>query len=104
MAALDPRFAGWRRNPRLLRAMDLATIVWGSVFLVRAVVQGLLYLAHHAGWLAVVQLAMGWPLFAAALATSYALARRAAPAGTELPDQGPAEAADKAAEQAADSS
>jgi hypothetical protein len=102
MAALDSRFADWRSNPKLLRAMDLATIVWGSVFLLRAVVQGLLYLAHHAGWLAVVQLAMGWPLFAAALATSYALARRAAPAGPQQPGEQADEEADQAAPQAAE--
>ena len=86
MAALDPRFADWRTNRRLLHAMDLATIVWGSVFLLRAVVQGLLYLSHHAGWLAAVNLAMGWPLFAGALATSYALARRAAAAKVPTPE------------------
>ena len=103
MAALDPRFADWRSNPKLLRAMDLATIVWGSVFLLRAVVQGLLYLAHHAGWLAVVQLAMGWPLFAAALATSYALARRAVPTGESPPAEQAEEEAAQAASQAADS-
>jgi hypothetical protein len=80
MAALDPRYAQWRRQPALLRAMDRATAVWGLVFLTRAVVQGSLYLAHHPGWLAVVNLAMGWPLFVAALAASYALARRAMPA------------------------
>jgi hypothetical protein len=103
MAALDPRFSDWRRNPKLLRAMDLATIVWGSVFLLRAVVQGLLYLAHHAGWLAVVQLAMGWPLFAAALATSYALARRAAPAGEPQQGEHAEKEAEQGIEQAADS-
>lgn len=79
MAALDPRYAQWRRQPALLRAMDRATVIWGLVFLSRAVVQGLLYLAHHPGWLAAVNLAMGWPLFAGALAASYALARRAVP-------------------------
>jgi hypothetical protein len=80
MAALDPRYAQWRRQPALLRAMDRATVIWGLVFLARALVQGTLYLAHHPGWLAVVNLAMGWPLFVAALAASYALARRAVPA------------------------
>jgi Protein of unknown function (DUF3159) len=80
MAALDPRYAHWRHEPALLRAMDLATVIWGLVFLLRAIVQGLLYLAHHPGWLAFVKIVMGWPLFAAALAVSYALARRALPA------------------------
>ncbi len=57
--------------------MNLATVIWGLVFLFRTVVQGLLYLADRPGWLAAVQLAQGWPLFAAALAATYALARRA---------------------------
>jgi hypothetical protein len=87
MAGLDPRYAKWRETPALLRAMDLATIVWGSVFLLRTLVQGLLYLADRPGWLAVVQLIMGWPLFALALATSYWLARRAAPAGEDAAEE-----------------
>jgi hypothetical protein len=77
MAALDARFAHWRDEPKLLRAMNQATLIWGFVFLFRTVVQGLLYLADRPGWLAAVQLAQGWPLFAAALAATYALARRA---------------------------
>ena len=77
MAAIDPRFAHWRETPQLFRAMRRATMIWGFVFLFRAVVQGLLYLADRPGWLAAVQLAQGWPLFAAALASTYALARRA---------------------------
>jgi Protein of unknown function (DUF3159) len=77
MAAIDARYAHWRSSPKLLRAMSQGTIIWGLVFLFRAVVQGLLYLADRPGWLAAVQLAQGWPLFAAALAATYALARRA---------------------------
>lgn len=77
MAAVDARFAHWRSSPKLLRAMSQGTLIWGFVFLFRAVVQGLLYLADRPGWLAAVQLAQGWPLFAAALAATYALARRA---------------------------
>jgi hypothetical protein len=77
MGAIDARFAHWRESPRLMRAMNQATLIWGLVFLFRAVVQGLLYLADRPGWLAAVQLAQGWPLFAAALAATYALARRA---------------------------
>jgi hypothetical protein len=94
MAAIDQRYAHWRSNPKLLRAMSLGTVIWGSVFLFRAVVQGLLYLADRPGWLAAVQLAQGWPLFAVALASTYALARRAG-AGAEaepaLADDTPAE-------------
>jgi hypothetical protein len=79
MAALDVRFVRWRRDPPLLRAMTWATVIWGLVFLLRAVVQGLLYWANHPGWLAVVKIAMGWPMFAGALALSYLLGRRALP-------------------------
>lgn len=77
MGAIDTRFAHWRESPRLMRAMNQATLIWGFVFLFRTVVQGLLYLANRPGWLAAVQLAQGWPLFAAALAATYALCRRA---------------------------
>jgi hypothetical protein len=79
MAALDARYVRWRREPALFRAMTWATVIWGAVFLLRAVVQGLLYWANHPGWLAVVKIVMGWPLFAGALALSYLLARRALP-------------------------
>jgi hypothetical protein len=91
MAAIDTRFTHWRETPKLLRAMMLATVIWGFVFLFRAVVQGLLYLAHRPGWLAAVQLAQGWPLFAAALASTYALARRAAPAAETVQEDGDSE-------------
>jgi hypothetical protein len=97
MAALDVRYARWRREPALLRAMTWATVIWGGVFLVRAVVQGLLYWADHPGWLAVVKIAMGWPLFAGALALSYLLARRAA---ETLPPAPPVDLAKRAPEPA----
>jgi hypothetical protein len=91
MGAIDTRFAHWRETPKLFRAMNYATMIWGFVFLFRAVVQGLLYLANRPGWLAAVQLAQGWPLFAAALASTYALARRAAPTGQAGQDDGEGE-------------
>ncbi len=91
MAAIDQRFAHWRETPQLLRAMNRATMIWGFVFAFRAVVQGLLYLADRPGWLAAVQLAQGWPLFAAALAATYALARRAVAAAEATSGAAPAE-------------
>jgi hypothetical protein len=77
MAAFDPRYSHWREDPRLKRAMALATVLWGGIFCVRTIVQGLLYLSAHPGWLAVAKIAMGWPLFALGLAVTYWLARRA---------------------------
>ncbi len=101
MAALDPRYAHWRRDPRLYRAMQVATVVWGAVFLSRTLIQGSLYLAHHPGWLAIVNIIMGWPLFAASLALSYALARRATAAPGEPAAAQPVTPAPTGAEAAA---
>jgi intracellular septation protein A len=79
MAALDPKYAHWRESPALRRAMSIATLLWGFIFLLRAIVQGLLYRSDHVGWLATAKIAMGWPLFAVGLAVTYWLARRAHP-------------------------
>jgi hypothetical protein len=77
LATVDPKYAHWRESRRLRRAMAVATVLWGLIFLVRAIVQGLLYVSDHVGWLATAKIAMGWPLFAAGLAVTYWLARRA---------------------------
>jgi hypothetical protein len=88
LAALDPKYAHWRSSRPLRRAMAIATVLWGGIFAVRAVVQGLLYLSDSVGWLATAKIAMGWPLFAAGLAVTYWLARRAEPDSAE-PEQIP---------------
>jgi hypothetical protein len=79
MAALDPKYTHWRDSPALRRAMSFATVLWGLIFALRAIVQGLLYRSDHVGWLATAKIAMGWPLFAVGLAVTYWLARRAHP-------------------------
>ncbi len=58
------------------RVAVATTALWAGVFLARAVVQGALYLAGHAGWLAAAKLAMGWPLTLSALAVTAAAIRR----------------------------
>ena len=58
---------GWRRDPRLLRAYMLATLLWTVVFAARFVVQGWLYNAQEDDWLGIARLAMGFPLVAVAL-------------------------------------
>jgi hypothetical protein len=87
LAALDPKYAHWRESRPLRRAMAVATVLWGGIFAVRAVVQGFLYVNDRVGWLATAKIVMGWPLFAVGLAATYALARRAAPADVEQPRQ-----------------
>lgn len=52
------------------------TLLWAGVFGLRAAVQGVLYLTGHPGWLAVVRLAMGWPLTLGALAVTAWAVRR----------------------------
>ncbi len=68
---------GWRRDPRLLRAYSLATLLWASVFGAKFVVQNYLYNADETTWLAVARLLMGYPLAAAALIVTIWAVRRA---------------------------
>jgi hypothetical protein len=68
---------GWRRDPRLLRAYTLASLLWTAVFGARVVVQGLLYDAQEATWLGIARLAMGYPLIIVALLGTVWAVRRA---------------------------
>lgn len=72
-AMLDRRYAHWRTDERLRRAALYATLVWFAVFGSRALVQGWLYVTDHETWLATMKLAMGWPLWGVALATTLLL-------------------------------
>lgn len=67
----------WRRDPRLLRAYTLASLLWALVFLARLVVQGLLYNADEETWLGIARLAMGYPLVGVALLGTIWAVRRA---------------------------
>ncbi|MHC1563078.1 DUF3159 domain-containing protein [Actinomycetospora sp. C-140] len=78
----------WRRDPRVLRAFDLASLAWVLVFGARFVVQRWLYDSAYADtWLGWVRIAMGVPLAAlAALVTVWAIRRsRAASHGEPAP-------------------
>jgi hypothetical protein len=57
----------WREDPRMLRAYAWLTALWGGVFVVRAAVQGVLYLQSegtNATDLGVVSLLLGLPITA----------------------------------------
>jgi hypothetical protein len=57
----------WREDPRMLRAYVWLTVLWGGVFVVRAAVQGVLYLQSegtNATDLGVVSLLLGLPVTA----------------------------------------
>ncbi len=67
----------WRRQPALRRAYTLATLWWALMYAAKTGLQGLLYLHHQPGWLAVAKLSMGYPLFAVNVAATLWLVRRA---------------------------
>lgn len=71
------REAAWRNEPLLLRAYSWATFAGFLVFAARAAVQTSLFAKDSTGWLAVARLAMGYPLYIAALAFAFWVCRRA---------------------------
>lgn len=78
---LDPTPADgeqpWHRRPPLRTAYAWATLAATLVFLVRGVVQLILYQHHATGWLAVARIAMGYPLFVAAIGFGFLVVTRA---------------------------
>jgi hypothetical protein len=77
LAALDRHWAGWRDRRRLRRAADISTLVWAAVFVVRAAVEGWLYLHAGVAWLGAAKIGLGYPLWAAAVAVTFVLSRAA---------------------------
>lgn len=70
----DP--TGWRRDRALVRLCSRLTLVLAAPCVARVIVQYPLWASHHAGWLGVAKLAMGWPLQVAALAAMAWLLNR----------------------------
>jgi hypothetical protein len=54
----------WRDDPRLVRAYSWLTVLWGVTFLLRVLVQGLLYQANAVGLLGTTSLVLGLPVTA----------------------------------------
>jgi hypothetical protein len=66
----------WRDDPRMLRAYSWLTVLWAGTFLLRLLVQGLLYRADEVELLATASLVLGLPLTAlVAAVTVWAIAR-----------------------------
>jgi hypothetical protein len=63
----DP--TAWHQDKRLVWLCSKLTLVLAAPCVLRVIVQYPLWATHHAGWLGVAKLAMGWPLQLAALAT-----------------------------------
>jgi hypothetical protein len=67
----------WYRRRTLLYAYALATLAGGMVFLARGVVQLALFRHNATGWLAVARIAMGYPLYIAAIGFAFWIVQRA---------------------------
>lgn len=67
----------WYRCRPLLRAYDLATILASLIFLARGIVQLELFKQNQTGWLAVARIAMGYPLYIAAVGFGFWIVNRA---------------------------
>jgi hypothetical protein len=67
----------WHKRRPLLLAYTWATLAVTAVFLARGIVQAALYHQDATGWLAVARIAMGYPLFVAAVGFSFWVVRRA---------------------------
>jgi hypothetical protein len=85
----------WRADPRMLRAYSWLTLMWGLVFLVRVLVQWVLYRADEVELLGTASLVLGLPITAVeVVVTRWVVARlhrhRAPPAGSGPEEQRPA--------------
>ena len=67
----------WHKRRALLFAYTWATLACTAVFLARGIVQAALYHHNAAGWLAFARIAMGYPLFIAAVGFSFWIVTRA---------------------------
>jgi hypothetical protein len=67
----------WHRRRGLYAAYVLATVAAIAVFLARGLVQLALFAHNATGWLAVARLAMGYPLYIAAVAFGFWVVTRA---------------------------
>jgi hypothetical protein len=84
----------WREDPRLIRAYGWLTLLWGVTFLLRVLVQGLLYLANDVSMLGTMSIVLGLPLTAVdVVATLWVVSRlhrhRCPPEAEEPTDAGP---------------
>lgn len=67
----------WHRRRSLLLAYTWATLGATAVFLARGIVQATLYHRDATGWLAFARIAMGYPLFIAAVGFGFWVVQRA---------------------------
>lgn len=76
-SAAAPEAPPWRKRRPLLLAYTWATLALTVMFLARGIVQATLYHHDATGWLAFARIAMGYPLFIAAVGFSFWIVQRA---------------------------
>lgn len=74
---LDGRGTAWRRTREARRWYVVATSFWAALFVIRAILQYVLYLGDEVNWLGAARIAMGWPLALLAFAGTVWAVRRA---------------------------
>jgi hypothetical protein len=66
----------WLTMPKLFKTFQWLTVAWAVSLVVRAGVQGVLYLSDHADWLGVARIFLSWPIYAGMLALTVWAVRR----------------------------
>ncbi|MDP9117756.1 MAG: DUF3159 domain-containing protein [Actinomycetota bacterium] len=75
--APGPEIPAWYRRAPLLRGYTYATLIGTALFASRAIVQFTLFRRNATGWLAFARIAMGFPLYLAAVAAGFWVVTRA---------------------------
>ena len=78
----------WREDRRMLRAYGWLTVLWGGVFVLRAVVQWVLYLRDAVGLLGTSSLVLGLPLTAVELVVTLWVVARLHRHRADTPEDG----------------
>lgn len=82
----------WREDPRMVRAYTWLTVLWGVTFLLRVLVQGLLYQANQVELLGTASLVLGLPVTAVEVIITFwvvaRLHRHRCPAPAEPDESG----------------
>ncbi len=77
LESLRGQSSDWQKNKEALKRYRAITILWSSVFLIRVLIMGSLYLANETVLLGFFKVALGWPLFGLAAYLTFALNKRA---------------------------
>ncbi|MEI2775420.1 MAG: DUF3159 domain-containing protein [Tetrasphaera sp.] len=77
----------WRRDPSMVAVCSRLTLVTTAMFALRVAIMYPLYLAGNVAALGVAKIALGWPLWAAAIAVMGGMLMRGATPHTPLPER-----------------